>query len=795
MLTPRWRKVFNDLKSHKARTMLVVLSIAVGIFAVGSVSGMYFLVQRDFQASYQSVNAHSGVLYATLFDDDLLETAQRVEGVRLAEGRSAASGQVPLLTGAKAPIVIQGIPPVDKMQIDRVTLESGSPVLGRREVYLERSAQAALGLKPGDVLAIEVSEKRTREVRVAGIVHDATVAPFMLAQQVVAYAAPETIEWLGGSALYSQMMFVVEEKPRDEAHIREVAARITDKIERSGREVYITIVMRPGQHPAQSTIDSILVMMGGMGVMALFLSMFLVVNTISALLNQQVRQIGVMKAIGATSGQVAGIYLVLILSFAAAALLVAVPVSAAVAYAVALGVAQLLNVNPGPFLIPPEALALQVFVGVAVPLLAGLFPVLGGARRTVREAMTSYGLSAQGRQTWFDRVLEQVRGLPRPLLISIRNTFRRKGRLALTLFTLMLGGAIFIGVFNIRASLYEAIDITLGYVLSDVNITFQQSYRMERIQQAAYSVPGVEAVEGWGDTIAQAVRPDGTTSDQVEVISLPAGSRLIRPVLTAGRWLLPGDENAMVVGNHFLKLRPDVRVGDEVTLQVGEKNFLFRVVGTYQMAGTVLMPVLYVNYETMSRLLNQPGQVYTLRVLTDRHDAARQEEVSQALQAAFKEDGIAVGSALIGDVVTQQNRITIDILIYLLLFMATLIAVVGGLGLMGTMSMNVLERTREIGVMRSIGAVDGAIMQLVIVEGMVIGVISWVLGALLSIPIAKGLGYVLGISLVNVPLEYRFSAGGLLLWVVIVILLSAVACVLPARNAVRLTVRDVLAYE
>lgn len=66
---------------------------------------------------------------------------------------------------------------------------------------------------------------------------------------------------------------------------------------------------------------------------------------------------------------------------------------------------------------------------------------------------------------------------------------------------------------------------------------------------------------------------------------------------------------------------------------------------------------------------------------------------------------------------------------------------------MGTMSMNVLERTREIGVMRSIGAVDAAIMRLVIVEGMVIvegiviGIISWVLGAVLSIPIARGLGY------------------------------------------------------
>jgi len=114
---------------------------------------------------------------------------------------------------------------------------------------------------------------------------------------------------------------------------------------------------------------------------------------------------------------------------------------------------------------------------------------------------------------------------------------------------------------------------------------------------------------------------------------------------------------------------------------------------------------------------------------------------------------------------------------------------------MGTMTMNVLERTREIGVMRSIGAVNSSIMQLVVVEGMIIGLISWVLGALFSIPITHAMDYLLGVSLVNVPLDYNFSMQGLIIWVVVVIVLSSLACILPARNAVRLTVRDVLAYE
>ena len=213
------------------------------------------------------------------------------------------------------------------------------------------------------------------------------------------------------------------------------------------------------------------------------------------------------------------------------------------------------------------------------------------------------------------------------------------------------------------------------------------------------------------------------------------------------------------------------------------------------MAGTVMMPITYTSFDYMAKLQNRPGQVFMLRILTDRHDAQRQQEVVDALTTRFKQEGLSVSQIMPGSIVVQQNRMVIDILIYLLLFMAILIAVVGGLGLMGTMSMNVMERTREIGVMRSIGAVNGAIMQLVIVEGMMIGLISWVFGAVLSIPIAQGLGFLLGVTLLNVPLDYLFSLDGLLIWVVVVVFLSALSCILPARNAVRLTVRDVLAYE
>ena len=593
---------------------------------------------------------------------------------------------------------------------------------------------------------------------------------------------------------YSAVYMSVSENGSDEAHVREVAAAVTDKIKKSGRQVYVTSVYKPGQHPAQQTVDSLLALMGGLGVLAVFLSAFLVVNTITALMGQQVRQIGVMRAVGASIGQVTVLYMVLVLAFGLTALILAIPASGAAAYAMVTWIAGLLNVDLAGFRIPTISIVLEVAVGLGLPVFGALFPVIGGTRITVREALSSYGVNMPKKTSWFDRLLENIRGLPRPLLLSIRNTFRRKGRLLLTLATLTLGGAIFIGVFGVRDSMYLAIQKTFGYFLSDVNVSFNTAYRTERVQEALKDVPGIAAWEGWGFSSAQALKADGKTSDEVIMIAPPNGSKLIEPVLTSGRWLTPGDENALVVGNSFIKLRPNTRVGDVIQMRMNNKNYPFQVVGIFEMAGNSDVSITYTNLEYLAQITNQVGRAYELRIKTERSDPAGQIEVQKALEARFKELGMGASLQNSADLIQQQNSV-INILISLLLAMAVLIAVVGGLGLMGTMSMNVLERTREIGVMRSVGAENLAVFQLVIVEGMFIGLISWGLGALLSIPITNLLDTLVGVSMLNVPLALVFSYQGLILWLVVVLILSTLASLMPARNAVRLTLRDVLAYE
>jgi putative ABC transport system permease protein len=111
------------------------------------------------------------------------------------------------------------------------------------------------------------------------------------------------------------------------------------------------------------------------------------------------------------------------------------------------------------------------------------------------------------------------------------------------------------------------------------------------------------------------------------------------------------------------------------------------------------------------------------------------------------------------------------------------------------MSMNVLERTREIGVMRAVGATNPILMRMVIVEGMLIGILSWVLGSVLAFPISKALADSISLAIFGAPSTLGVTPSGFLIWLGAVVVLATLASVLPARHATRLTIREVLAYE
>jgi putative ABC transport system permease protein len=306
-------------------------------------------------------------------------------------------------------------------------------------------------------------------------------------------------------------------------------------------------------------------------------------------------------------------------------------------------------------------------------------------------------------------------------------------------------------------------------------------------------VPGVVAAEPWTFASAQRVRPDDSTSGNQIVFGLPDGASTVRPIVVEGRFLVPGDGNALVVTRNFLDDETDVRVGDRITLRSKGREAEFTLVGIVQ--SPTQRPFLYAPSTALDTLTRDAGKAGILMLVTERQDAAGQRDTGAAVRDTLDRAGMEVAQVQ----TRSEIRASIDTLFTtMLLFvsvMALLLGVVGGLGLAGTMTMNVVERSREIGVMRAIGARDSAVLAVFMIEGLLIGFLAWLIGVIVSLPISKILSDALGESFVQRPLAFTPAIDGILAWLVVVAVLALVASFLPAWRATRLAVREVLAYE
>jgi len=264
------------------------------------------------------------------------------------------------------------------------------------------------------------------------------------------------------------------------------------------------------------------------------------------------------------------------------------------------------------------------------------------------------------------------------------------------------------------------------------------------------------------------------------------------PVIVQGRWLLPSDQDGLVVNAYMLKKEPDIKLGDEITLKMDGRERSWHVVGVSLGEAP---STAYANYASVARLTGNVGRASSVMVTTRPSDPQSASQVASALDTHFKDIGLRPSSVETTAEERSRQESGYGILIIGLLVMAVLFALVGGLGLMGTMSINVIERTREIGVMRAIGAPTRSVAQVFVVESVAIGVFSWLFGTVLAVPLSKIMSDVVGVPLMGVPITFRFSMAGVGLWLVVVVLLSVAASFIPARNAARLTVREVLAYE
>lgn len=801
MIAPRWRKVIRDLWDNKSRTVLVVLSIAIGVFAFGGLFIARVIADEELNGQYRQINSANIIMSLAPFDDHFVRWMARQEHVTEAQGRAAYSVKL-LESGKRHNLTLLAYKDFESMQIGRIYPHEGVWPPGRDEILLERSTLALTNLEVGDPVIIEMADGRQHTLRLGGTAHDLNTVPGTVQSQITGYISFRTLNRLELPAMFNQIQIRIDPEylagstaPVLET-LNNVASDLQRDLQRQGTRVGSVNVYEADKHWAFDIMEGLATILIIVGLGALLLSGFLVVNTISGLLAQQKRQIGIMKVIGASRPQIISVYMVMVVALGGVALVIAIPASMLLAYfLLEYAVATFLNFDILNFYMPLDVLVLQVTVAILSPMASALLPILNGTRMTAAEAISDY--ASRGGSGLFDRVLARLRGMSRPMLISVRNTFRRKVRLLMTLITLTAAGTLFMSIMSVRIALVQDVHDRLRMSDYNVQIFLNGVYDRAGLERRLEQLPGVGAVEGWAQASVQRIRPGGNKGTTFTVYGLSHDSIFIDPPIQEGRWLLPQEragQNEIVVTTGLLEDEPDVAVGDILTLDLNGEEEDWRVVGVL-LSPNIASPVVYASYDDLAQFMKVPNRTSLLLVRTLSAAADFETAVVDELLEFFDLRNIGVARFVTRTQLIADTFGGFDILINVLIGMAVLVAMVGGLGLAGTMSLNVLERTREIGVMRAVGASTGAVRRMFIVEGVIIGLLSAFISLPLSIPGSNGFGRVLGEVLVNRALPYIPSLEGPVIWFLIIFGISAFASLMPAQRASQISVREALAYE
>lgn len=797
-------KIWHDLWANKARTIQVILIITMGAFAIGMIITTRNLVISGMAQGWEESSPPMiGMITSPGIDADTLLVLENIEGVVAVEGSA-----INTIEWRKNPddewqsATVNARLDFSDQTYSKVDLSEGQWPEDNN-IAVGQGTDIVYGLNLGQEVSIR-TDGRSKTYNITGSVTDPLVQPPSFGGTAQIYVSLDTYEQLFDTRNLNRVLAAGEEFELEQTTM--LANEIRDKLEKQDVDSFGFLpptggrVVDPSKHFFQDSIDGIFFVLTIMAVLALLLGLFLVYNTINAIITQQVDQIGVMKAIGANSRQIMAIFLLYIFAFGIIALILAIPLGAISGYLLNVFLLNSFNAEPGGFAFSWTAIIAQIVIAIFAPLLVALVPIIKGSRITVREAINTYGLVSK--TTRLERLLSRMKKVSRLLLLTISNTFRHKARVILTQITLVLSGLIFIMVMSVGDSTtYTFNDLLFSILNSNINLLFENEERITQMEGISESFPGVVRAEMWGfgNGTGRPQTAEETDDDpNVTLFGVPADTTLYGYQLRGGRWLLEEDVNAVVL-NQELAEDLNVQIGDWVTVDQGVTGD-----SDWKVVGLVFDPLLtntaLVPRSALLREQNSIGRTNSIWVQLDNDNPQFEQETVLLMRQTFEDMGIDVAP---GGVINSQDTASevvaginsqFQSIIVLLATMAVLIGIVGSISLSGVLSLNVMERQREIGVMRAIGASSWDIARLFIGEGLILGWMSWLIAFPLSLPAGRLMAGALSAAL-GTEIVYYYTPNGALIWLAIITVLSIVASWLPARRATRISVRQSLAYQ
>ncbi|HEU0337170.1 MAG TPA: FtsX-like permease family protein [Gaiellaceae bacterium] len=790
MVSASVRKSATDLTRRRARTFFTVATLAIAVASISFLAVPTLIdgaMQEEVRAG-RLADVTVAMRPVELSDAQLAALAE-LPNVAAVEPRASVDVRV-LVGERRAPARVIGVRDFAHQGVDVVRVESGA-FPDRRElladvqdanvgVYDGRAGDTLTVVRPSGEDASFAVSGRGRSLPGGEQVQDEDV--------IVLYAPAATVAALGGEAGYGGLALRLDDS-------RPGAARATVEAVRSYLRTVpgfagfsnLPEVRAPGDWPGKADTEAFAQLLGVITVLALLSAVVLTSNTMSTLVAEQTREIAVMRAVGARRRQVALVYLRTTLFLGTLGALAGAALGILLSSLLASYFASAFWAVDVGFGVDPVVLVVSLLVGLFAPPLAALPAIRRALRVDLREALEASG-SALGGQDAADRALRRVGFLPRTMQIGLRNVGRRKRRSLATAVIVAFAVGNLLAVLAVADAVTESTRSAWGDHLEDVQVsTGGRALFDQRAEQAIRSTPGVAEVEPvLKNTVALAGRK--------AVVWGVEQAPLLRYRLADGRWFSPAEEQAgervAVVERNIAQI-VGVDVGDRITLATAAGPAGFRVVGiakSQQEDGTAL----YVPLTTARALLGRPTGASAFWVRAESPDQALVDRTTTLVEDRLAALGYEVASEVTyvaeRDEVEANSSLTTTVAV-----LGFVIVAMSMVGLANAITTNVLERTREIGILRSIGARARDVRRIFTTEGIALGIGGWLLGIPLGYLLTRLLVWLIW-EIVEVRIPVVFPPVNVLIALVGTIVLALLVLFLPVRRAVRFRPGDAIRY-
>jgi len=785
------KKIFRDLSIYKGRTMLTLVGILIGIASVGSVVSAYSILNREMKSNFMDTNPASIVFNIANLDDKAGQLIKNAYSNVDLEFTKNVQARISRGDGTYGIIMLRAVQDFNNQKVDTFTLEKGHFPVTVSEMAIERDCiniLSNIGEGVDRNISIKLPGGIEKNMNLSARVHAPGLAPASMENYSYGFLSLDGLKSLGYKGWYDELHIVSYTDRFNREKMKSLSHDISKMLAKNGYIINRIVVPIPGRHPHADQLNSLLFLLQAFAVISLLAACIIVINLINFIMSRQTRQIAIMKAVGASTFEIAKPYMFYVVLISTAGILLSIPLSIAGACGYSVFAAHILNFNINNYSIPLWAFAVQVTIGILVPLLATLYPILKSCSRSVREGLfennskVKIGKKSSSRKLLFTNT---------KFIMPINNLFRKRLRTALAILALLTGGILYMTSQNLVASINKTVDKTFTNFHWDYDISLAGTYPESKIDNILKNINGLNSFEIWKGNTVSIKKNDNTDSDYFNIKIIPENSKMINPSVTNN---LYDNEtgNAIVVNNGLLKEEKWIKTGMTIKTTINGKTCDMLVVGTVNEVPAI--PYVYMSNKTFENLFGGISSQIIMASANTR-DLMGQRKITKSIEKDFKAAGVELSENWNIYVLRKSFVDHLFVIVTFLKAISILAVLVGGLSIGSAIGINISERKRELGVLRAMGVKRNQMVVMVLFEVLLMGIAGWLIGAVLSYPITMIVGNYFGQIFLQANLQNAVSITGLVQWFIISITVSIATGFVPAWKASWEPLREMLSYE